>query len=51
MRNVTGTLTVRVFPDPDTVTRAALIEHWLFCNTVAVPTVAPDQLVLALFRK
>jgi hypothetical protein len=51
MRNVTGTLTVMVFPEPDTVTWLALIEHWLFCNTVAVPTVATDQLVLASFRK
>jgi hypothetical protein len=51
MRNVIGTFTLMVFPDPDTVTRFALIEHWLFCNTVAVPTVAPDQLVLASFRK
>jgi hypothetical protein len=40
-------LTVRVFPDPDTVTTFAWIEHWLFCNTVAEPAVALDQLVPA----
>jgi hypothetical protein len=49
--NVNATFNVRVLEFTATVVAATFSEHWLFCNVVALPTVADCQTVALSFKK